>query len=54
MPHTPQWIYIVFWTFSTIVMIFVFRHDWNHLAKLYSTQEAPPQNFSRIKAVLWV
>ncbi|MDZ8029850.1 hypothetical protein [Nostoc sp. DedSLP04] len=50
MPHTPQWIYIVFWTFSTIVMIFVFRHDWNRLAKLYSTQEAQPQNFSRMQS----
>lgn len=46
MPHTPQWIYIVFFAFSTIVMIFLFRHDWNRLAKLYRTQEAPPQNFS--------
>ncbi|MDZ7970144.1 MAG: hypothetical protein RM368_35290 [Nostoc sp. DedSLP03] len=50
MPHTPQWIYIVFFVFSTIVMIFVFRHDWNRLAKLYSTQEAPPQNFSRMQS----
>lgn len=50
MPHTPQWIYIVFFTFSTIVMIFLFRHDWNRLAKLYRTQEAPPQNFSRMQS----
>lgn len=50
MPHTPQWIYIVFLTFFTIVMIFLFRHDWNHLAKLYSTQEAPPLNFSRMRS----
>ncbi|MEH2442338.1 hypothetical protein [Nostoc sp.] len=49
MPHTTQWIYIVFLTFSTIVMIFLFRHDWNRLAKLYSTKEAPPQNFSRMQ-----
>ena len=50
MPHTPQWIYIIFLTFSTIVMIFLFRHDWNRLANLYSTQEAPPQNFSRMNS----
>lgn len=50
MPHTPQWIYIVFFAFSTIVMIFLFRHDWNRLAKLYRTQEAPPQNFSRMQS----
>lgn len=50
MPHTPQWIYIVFFTFSTIVMIFLFRHDWNRLAKLYRTKEAPPQNFSRMQS----
>ncbi|WP_322731538.1 hypothetical protein [Nostoc sp. ChiQUE01b] len=42
MPHNLQWIYIVFFPFSTIVMIFLFRHDWNRLAKLYRTQEAPP------------
>ncbi|QHG16790.1 hypothetical protein A6V25_14155 [Nostoc sp. ATCC 53789] len=50
MPHTPQWIYIFFFTFSTIVMIFLFRHDWNRLAKLYRTKEAPPQNFSRMQS----
>lgn len=50
MPHTPQWIYIVFLTFSTIVMIFLFRYDWNRLAKLYRTKEAPPQNFSRMQS----
>ena len=50
MPHTPQWIYIVFFTFSTIVMIFLFRHDWNRLAKLYRTKEAPPLNFSRMES----
>lgn len=50
MPHIPQWIYIVFFAFSTIVMIFLFRHDWNRLAKLYRTQEAPPQNFSRMQS----
>ncbi|QLE43985.1 hypothetical protein FD723_28480 [Nostoc sp. C052] len=48
MPHNLQWTYIVFLTFSTIVMIFLFRHDWNRLAKLYRTQEAPPLNFSRM------
>ncbi|MEH2445143.1 MAG: hypothetical protein V7K18_04990 [Nostoc sp.] len=31
-------------------MIFLFRHDWNRLAKLYRTQEAPPQNFSRMQS----
>ena len=50
MPHIPDWIYIVFLTFSTIVMIFLFRHDWNRLAKLYRTQEAPPLNFSRMES----
>ncbi|MEH2125422.1 MAG: hypothetical protein V7K44_13885 [Nostoc sp.] len=30
-------------------MIFLFRHDWNRLAKLYRTEEAPPQNFSRMQ-----
>ncbi|MBE9000041.1 hypothetical protein IQ274_17820 [Nostoc sp. LEGE 12447] len=50
MPHTPQWIYIVFFTFSTIVMIFLFRHDWNRLAKLYRTKEAPPSNFFRMQS----
>ncbi|MBE8991398.1 hypothetical protein [Nostoc sp. LEGE 12450] len=50
MPHTPQWIYTVCLTFSTIVMIFLFRHDWNRLAKLYRTKEAPPQNFSRMQS----
>ncbi|MEH2302722.1 MAG: hypothetical protein V7K88_28025 [Nostoc sp.] len=50
MPHIPQWIYIVYFVFSTIVMIFLFRHDWNRLAKLYRTQEAPPLNFSRMES----
>ncbi|QLE49665.1 hypothetical protein FD724_17285 [Nostoc sp. C057] len=50
MPHTPQWIYTVCLTFSMIVMIFLFRHDWNRLAKLYCTKEAPPQNFSRMQS----
>ncbi|WP_334830593.1 hypothetical protein [Nostoc sp.] len=50
MPHTTQWIYIVFLTFFMIVMIFLFRHDWNRLAKLYCTKEAPPQNFSRMQS----
>ncbi|MDZ8089323.1 MAG: hypothetical protein RMY16_27795 [Nostoc sp. DedQUE12b] len=31
-------------------MIFLFRHDWNRLAKLCRTQEAPPQNFSRMQS----
>ncbi|WP_260446313.1 hypothetical protein [Nostoc sp. UCD121] len=31
-------------------MIFLFRHDWNRLAKLYCTKEAPPQNFSRMQS----
>ncbi|MEH2419391.1 MAG: hypothetical protein V7K48_00120 [Nostoc sp.] len=31
-------------------MIFLFRHDWNRLAKLYRTKEAPPQNFSRMQS----
>ncbi|WP_409881897.1 hypothetical protein [Nostoc sp. DedQUE02] len=50
MPHTPQWIYTIFFPLSTIVMIFLLRHDWNRLAKLYRTQEAPPQNFSRMNS----
>ncbi|MEH2452741.1 hypothetical protein [Nostoc sp.] len=50
MPHIPEWIYIVYFVFSTIVMIFLFRHDWNRLAKLYRTQEAPPLNFSRMES----
>lgn len=50
MPHNPQWIYIVFLPFGMIVMIFLFRHDWNRLAKLYRTQEAPPLNFSRMRS----
>lgn len=49
MPHTPQWIYIVSYIFSIIVMIFAFCHDWNRLAKLYRTKEAPPLNFSRMQ-----
>lgn len=48
MPHIPDWIYIVFFPLITIVMIFLFRHDWNRLAKLYRTQEAPPLNFCRM------
>jgi hypothetical protein len=31
-------------------MIFLFRHDWNRLAKLYRTKEAPLQNFSRMQS----
>ncbi|MBN3890126.1 MAG: hypothetical protein HWQ43_13460 [Nostoc sp. JL31] len=31
-------------------MIFLVRHDWNRLAKLYRTQEAPPLNFSRMNS----
>ncbi|MEH2259331.1 hypothetical protein [Nostoc sp.] len=31
-------------------MIFLFRHDWNRLAKLYRTKEAPPQNFSQMES----
>ncbi|MEH2281157.1 MAG: hypothetical protein V7K90_07400 [Nostoc sp.] len=31
-------------------MIFLFRHDWNCLAKLYRTQEAPPLHFSRMRS----
>ncbi|MEH2162753.1 MAG: hypothetical protein V7K38_17435 [Nostoc sp.] len=31
-------------------MIFLFRHDWNRLAKLYCTKEAPPQNFYRMQS----
>ncbi|MEH2463820.1 hypothetical protein [Nostoc sp.] len=31
-------------------MIFLFRHDWNRLAKLYRTKEAPPLNFSRMES----
>ncbi|MEH2075011.1 MAG: hypothetical protein V7K57_11555 [Nostoc sp.] len=31
-------------------MIFLFRHDWNRLAKLYRTKEAPPQNFFRMQS----
>ncbi|MEH2253512.1 hypothetical protein [Nostoc sp.] len=50
MPHTPQWINIVSFALGAIVVIFSFRHDWNRLAKLYRTQEAPPQNFFRMQS----
>ncbi|MEH2069318.1 MAG: hypothetical protein V7K47_14345 [Nostoc sp.] len=30
-------------------MIFAYCHDWNRLAKLYRTKQAPPQNLSRMQ-----
>ncbi|WP_375515289.1 hypothetical protein [uncultured Nostoc sp.] len=56
MPHTPDWIHIVSFALGAIVVIFSFRYDWNRLAKLYSTQEAPPLNFYRMQrgCVGWI
>ncbi|MEA5564032.1 hypothetical protein [Anabaena sp. UHCC 0399] len=54
MSKNLDWPYIAFFAVSMVVMIFLFRHNWNRLAKLYRTHEPP--NFSRMErgSVGWV
>ncbi|MBD2363180.1 hypothetical protein H6G36_18640 [Anabaena minutissima FACHB-250] len=56
MPKSFRWEYVAFYVVTTAVIVVVFRHNWNRLAKLYRTHEPPPPNFSRMErgSVGWV
>jgi hypothetical protein len=41
--------FIVLFILFMVIMGFMFRLDWNELAKLYRTEEAPPANLSRFE-----
>ena len=49
MPHNFNFLFIAFFILYMAILIYMLSVDWNHLAKLYRTEEPPPANLSRFE-----
>lgn len=49
MSHHWNLTFIALYVLFMVILNFMFRVDWNDLAKLYRTEEPPPANISRFE-----
>lgn len=49
MPENLYPLFIALFILYMVILIYILSVDWNHLAKLYRTEEPPPANLSRFE-----